>query len=1181
VGKLLALFKSRLFITLVGLLLLSLLIWFGGPYLGFGASQPLASPVARLLLIIVIVVIWAIWLQLRQMRVRGKTKQMAEEIGGQSEQQSGSDRSERSTNERTQLQGRFQEAVDTLRKNRSGGKNLYALPWYVVIGPPGSGKSTLLQNSGLNFPLSNKFGKEAIRGVGGTRNCDWWFTDEAVFLDTAGRYTTQDSDRGADASAWGDFLNLLRKYRKRRPINGVIVAMSLSDLLTLDANGRQQHIAAIRQRLDELSKHLRIGVPAYLVFTKCDLVAGFTEFFDDLNPELRSQVWGMSFPVDKTMDGTAAKQFLEEFNLLLERLNTRILDRLHSERDPARRALILSFPQQLGALREIARQFVEGVFTGHQYDTPLLLRGAYFTSGTQEGTPIDRMMGAVARTFGLDASRLHAPGASSRTFFVERLLKDVLFRESGFAGTNPKLERQKILLQAASYIGVLLVCAVLIFGLASSYRRNGTYLTEVQTALQKYPSKGDLSLAPNQQAYFAMVLERLEALSNAVDVADQHRKDVPLLMRFGLYQGNAVGDEVRDAYYRELNGVLLPGVASQFRAGLTTNAGDPQLLYYYLKGYLMLGEPKHLDHDELVSLASIEWRRLFPRDPVLQKALSKHFDALVSHEGRLRPLALDKTLVEQARNTLRTADLPTLIYGNIKLTADSGNFPPLRLDKALGLLGNVYRRKSGAALSDPIPALFTQPAFKFEVDKGIDQAVTQFAADDWVFGATKIDSLEKARLAQQVLLLYQQDYIKAWDAVLADLELQPISNIQDASSIASKLSGPNSPMKLLLKVVRDNTNDLMREPAEGAGGKAADAVANAAEQLAKRKATQSALSRALANAGAAGGGGDATAASEKPGQAISEHFEQINKLSDGPAGAAPIDQTLQVLDQLSKTLLTMGDFSNAAGQPNPQLLMAQQQASQLPPPASEWFAALTGKSQALVASGTKGALDDQFQQAVAKDCADFTRGRYPFNQASNNDIPLQNFGELFGYGGRFDSFYNQTLSKLIDASGRNWQWKTGPGAVSGSAGMLAQMQHADAIKQMFFRNGATPEVDFTLLTPVLDPGIGKLVISVDGQKYEYQPGGQTNVSMKWPGPQPGTVSISAYDQAGTLLTTFDYHGDWAFFRALQAANLQKQSDLRFVATFNFGGKMAKVTIQANNLKNPFLSSALKTFQCGG
>ena len=80
-------------------------------------------------------------------------------------------------------------------KARRDGAGLYDLPWYMIIGPPGAGKTTVLVNSGLNFPLAEKFGKEALRGVGGTRSCDWWFTDQAVLLDTAGRYTTQDSNQ--------------------------------------------------------------------------------------------------------------------------------------------------------------------------------------------------------------------------------------------------------------------------------------------------------------------------------------------------------------------------------------------------------------------------------------------------------------------------------------------------------------------------------------------------------------------------------------------------------------------------------------------------------------------------------------------------------------------------------------------------------------------------------------------------------------------------------------------------------------------------------------------------------------------------------------------------------------------------------------------------------------------------
>ncbi|UGB39156.1 type VI secretion system membrane subunit TssM [Frateuria soli] len=1167
-AKLLSLLKSAWFVTLIGVLLLSVLVWLGGPYLGIGDAQPLASPVARLLLIMLIVLAWGAWLQVQALRARSKANKMSGELAGQGGAAPAEGGDNHSAGERSQLQGRFAEAIEMLRKHRRG--NLYALPWYVVIGPPGSGKSTLLQNSGLNFPLSERFGKEALRGVGGTRNCDWWFTDEAVFLDTAGRYTTQDSDRSADASAWGEFLKLLRRYRKRRPVNGVIVAMSLSDLMVLDEAARQDHARAIRRRLDELTEHLKIGVPVYLVLTKCDLVAGFGEFFDDMNPELRSQVWGVSFPLGKTMDGSAAKAFADEYRLLLDRLNTRTLDRLHTERDRGRRAAVLSFPQQLASLGETARQFVEGVFAGHAYGTPPLLRGVYLTSGTQEGTPIDRMMGAVARTFGLDAARVNPQGAQRRTFFVERLLREVLFRESGLAGTNPAIERRKVAVQLAAYAGMALFTVLLCFGFATSYARNRAYLGQVQDALKGYPAGIDLPASATPKEYFAKVLDRLEALS-AVRKTATPEGGAPMSMRLGLYQGKAVGEDLQAAYLRELNALLLPGVGAQFRGGLAASASDPQALYYYLKGYLMLGEPRHLDADELGALANLEWRKVFPDEPVLQQALARHFQALVEEPGQLRALSLDAALVEQARTTLRTADLSTLVYGSMKLSAESAG-KPLQLDKELGLLGNVFRRQSGKPLSEPLPAVFTQPVFAIEADKGVEEAVRQFAADDWVFGAEPIDALAQARLSRQVLALYEADYIKAWDALLGDLQLQPAASIQDASTIAAKLSGPSSPLKSLLKLVRDNTSDMLRAPAPDAGDKALDAARDAAA----KKATQNALGRALAKAG-----GGAAADEAPPGSVISAHFDTLNKLGDGASGAAPIDQTLAALDQLSKTLLTMTDFSDAAGQPNPQLLMAQQAAAQLPPPVSGWVASLTGKSQALVASGTKGALDEQFQQAASQDCAAFTEGRFPFSPNSRNDIPVQNFGEMFGYGGRYDGFFKQTLAKLVDTSGRTWRWKSGPGAVSGSASMLAQMQLADSIKQMYFRNGSpTPEVGFTLLAPVLAPGIGRFAIVIDGQTFDYKPGGSTSMAMNWPGPTPGQVKVSAWDTSGNLLSSYDYQGDWAFFHALQAAKLSRQSDLRYQANFDFGGRAVQLVVQASNLKNPFLNTQVQRFRCG-
>ena len=99
-----------------------------------------------------------------------------------------------------------------------------------------------------------------MRGVGGTRNCDWWFTDEAVLIDTAGRYTTQERTAAVDASAWDGFLALLRKSRPRRPINGVLLTVSIQDLLQQTPAERKDHAAKLRARMQEL--HEKLGVRA-------------------------------------------------------------------------------------------------------------------------------------------------------------------------------------------------------------------------------------------------------------------------------------------------------------------------------------------------------------------------------------------------------------------------------------------------------------------------------------------------------------------------------------------------------------------------------------------------------------------------------------------------------------------------------------------------------------------------------------------------------------------------------------------------------------------------------------------------------------------------------------------------------------------------------------------------------
>jgi type VI secretion system protein ImpL len=312
IAKLLGLVFNRWVLMAVLLLAVSLVVWIAGPLIGLtdraGRSWfPLEPERARWITIAAIAALMGIVVAWRAWRAKRGNAAVVNQLMAQP----AGDRKEAESADMLAVRQRFEKALLTLRRARFGagggvlagwkaklnGRYLYELPWYLIIGAPGSGKTTALRHSGLKFPLADVAGEDAIRGVGGTRNCDWWFTDQAVLIDTAGRFTTQDSDRENDRSTWSGFLAMLKRTRPRQPLNGVLVTVSVSDLLTRTLAERRQYAATVRQRLQELHEGLGIHFPIYLLVTKADLLAGFTDYFATLDKDQRATPWGATFPV--------------------------------------------------------------------------------------------------------------------------------------------------------------------------------------------------------------------------------------------------------------------------------------------------------------------------------------------------------------------------------------------------------------------------------------------------------------------------------------------------------------------------------------------------------------------------------------------------------------------------------------------------------------------------------------------------------------------------------------------------------------------------------------------------------------------------------------------------------------------------------------------------------------------
>jgi type VI secretion system protein ImpL len=1161
-----SLLKNRALLVALGLLLLALIMWFAGPYFAFADVKPLESSVARLVGILFLMTLYAAYVSFRHFRIVRKNQRLAEEVSEQaSSTEQDASGSGSASGEAARLAKRFEEALQewkTLRK----GAGLYDLPWYVIIGPPGAGKTTVLRNSGLNFPLTQKFGKEALRGVGGTRSCDWWFTDQAILLDTAGRYTTQDSDQSADSAAWVAFLQLLRKSRPRQPINGVIVAMSAADVLTLDEHGREQHSRAIRKRLDELSNHLRIEFPVYFLLTKCDLIAGFGALFDELGEEARAQVWGTTFALDLTESGRAAESFASEFERLLERLQQHIVPRMQSERDPRRRLASLAFPQQMALLKPILNDFLKQTFDASEFDRKVLLRGVYFTSGTQEGTPIDRLLGSVARVFGFDAFSAPVAAVKARTYFIKHLLKSVIFEEAGLAGVNRKLQLRKLAVHYAAYVACGVVLFFGVIGLLVSYGANASYIDDVSHAAADL--KSTEIAAGTTGLPLEAFLPRLDVLRNIVDAAEKYKPSVPLRMRMGLYRGKLIGQAARDAYTREDNGIMPPFLAARFAQELPASVSTPDRLYEFLKGYLMLADATHREVTSLRVLGNTEWRRMYPSDAVTALRVSDHLEQLFVDGDHLTSQPVDKNAVEQARSALRNASLALLMYDRLKLSYADDPTRAIRLDVSAGSGAPlVLVRRSGKLLSDPVPPLYTRPVFDEINAVGKYRLVKQFADDSWVFGRSVFDIARGRQLIYDVLDVYEQDYINYWDGLLKDVMLKPTGNVQDLRQVLSIVSSPASPLKGLLRIADEQTALLSTGSAERS-----KLLATAQDHLQLQV-----LSKTL---------GTDKNAPRVPGTKVATHFAAIHTLMTGTPGQTPLDQILTLLARTHDELQSIGsglgetsalDALTKSGQADA-LQGLQLAAKQLPPPVNDMIGQFGTRTVAVASTQAHVDLARRYTEQVSGECQKLVAGRYPLAHGSLNDVPLEDFTQIFGPTGAFEKFFHDNLEPLVDTSSSPWRWRPGAAPIGGSAALLRQFELVRTIRNEFFKDGvSSAQARFTLLPDTLDASTSRFTLTVQGQTLEYRHGPQRSQEFVWPG-----ASAEAgfnFETASGTSSGPGLQGPWSWFHLLDAAQIERISDTRYRITFASGGHSIRLILEAASSRNPFGQNPFAGFRC--
>ncbi len=1181
--------KQGWFISLLGVIVLSAIIFFVLP-LFFGDYEKINLIIY--ISIAVIFTIWAIIYLVKYLKARKKNKELLEDIA---EDEPEVDPVQMQVDDELGvLQGRLGEALTELQgskfKTHNGdSKYLYQLPWYVIIGPPGSGKTTLLKNSNLDSPLSDKFGREAISGVGGTRNCDWWFAEEAVLLDTAGRYTTQDSNKEVDQKAWLGFLSMLKKNRPRRPINGIIIAISLDELLT--SQRLLKHAKEIRKRLQELYEQFNLTLPVYLTITKSDLLSGFSEFFYDLEKDERSQVWGITFTEDNKALSTPLPLVEAELNELEEQLHKKVVYKLEKEIDLERRKKIYAFPQQFGSIKKTVNSFVDEIFSSSRYQHEILLRGIYFTSAEQTGTPIDKLLSTLSHVFGFEQKPSTPFQSVGKSYFINNLLNKVIFQEADLVGVDEKHENRKRWFQRTALATALLTTLTGAGLWFTSYTKNNSYTDIVfkntetlKETLENSREKDDLVTA-------TAILNRARNLATP---------QPELLATLGLDQKERLISEANNTYHDLLKSRLLPQIVKVLEEELLNNKTSTANLFKSLKSYLILSA-NHDEHfsankDLIKEIVKKAWYRDYATSlsPEQLSALGQHMNVLLETRPTQLPQPLDKALISQTRAILETSKLSGLIYNQVKSQLlSSSKLPSFVLAGSRGVVPNarsVFQRKSGTPLEEGIPGFYTYNGYR-EFRKVSGDLVESFLADNWVLG----NELAKVNLVDtqlEVVGLYLEEYQDEWNNLLQDVKIKSPSSLKHAAEITNILADPvQSPITRLLDEVVKQT--YLSKPLEDAASPGGAVGGKVAKQTAKQLGYI-----AAANTGRIGQILESSIstddleslAKKKTGKSfdiVSAQFYKIRRLRSEEGGQT-FNDAIKRLDGLSTSLrILTGTLADEMRNEQQRTVANDLEtlktiALRQPAPLGAWLLEVRAEIVSLLSGNVKGILNTQWKTNISSFCQGKLQGRYPLQHNSPKDIAIDDFSEFFGPNGRIEVFFKQNLASSIDRTSSIWKWRgTGPSPISDET--LSQFQRADRIKKSFFPRGSQiPTISFTIKPVKISDNLSRVTLDVDGTSLVYENGRANPVAMKWPGPKhAGYVSLESDNADTGASSSGSKEGPWAIYQMFtRKGRLIKKDDHTYRLIFKEGLNYIEFQVSTTSSDNSFnMLSDLTKFRC--
>ncbi|HEY0007055.1 MAG TPA: type VI secretion system membrane subunit TssM [Pyrinomonadaceae bacterium] len=1184
----------------------SLLVWFVGPEFGMGYAYQIII-IALLLLTLPFVILINYYRKRRaaaaEAAAAGAVAEGATEAPPAGKKGKGSHAPTRVYEE---LASGAEEAVQWLRSSRLGGKKsseaVYALPWFMIAGPPASGKSTLLLSSGFDFqtlPSQRSAEQHLVRP---TRSCEWRVTDSALLLDTTGRYQTE----GPARDEWAALAETIKKYRQNRPLDGLLVAVNTRALLMSNETEIEQQAKILRGRLDEILHSMKMRFPVYLIFTEADAVEGFQEFFRAFNSNGRAQVWGATIPLEKSMNAHAL--FDAEFDLLYDALMRKRLMRLSIPEQPADQLRIFDFPFRFGEARSKLGLFTSALFRPNPFSESPLLRGFYFTAslGTGEAKAAQSTLPIPAD----EGSDGEAPSESSaahsvgKAFFTHRFFKEVLLRDKDLAASFQAAKKKPIRLRSVLLAVAALLLVLLTAGMVVSFFANRSLVLEARERGERVDeiTRGDIGKDPASKspAEARIEIEAVDQLRETLaQLDDYNRNSPPFYMRFGLYSGNNVMPALRTIYFdsveqrfkkptvaaleRDLRAFAAGNPTATVNAGGTSSSstasssssasGAPTASapsqedilgrhYDLLKAYLMLGQPERVEPTFLASQLADYWKKFSPSEMETASQLQLNFFARQIASEDAPHIKVDDKLVAQVRQKLAAYPAVNRFYKRLT-TEINAQTQPVSLDSVLegrnrGILVGVYT----------VPGSYTIEGYREHVRPKMETAAEEISKEDWVMGSTASEAKDQSADIGKLQNMYFRDYADQWRKFVRGISVREYKSKDDAVEALKAFSSSDSPMERVAVAVEHHTNFSAKPKSTSWWGWFKSFFTSSESEETGGASEPEKEFRPLIKFAAQGGKTESTP--------LTQYRAALRSVLD------PLEGTSQSqLEQTSKALLTgkdelglqkaeqqvnglIGDFKNTSAGSDAALLLKQ--------PLDNLRALLYGSGYTQI---EKTWRDQIYPKARALESG------FPFTDAGESSVTdLSKF--LNPVNGQFTVFFNTQLAPSFEDVNGEWKLKES-GAVKFSDDFVKYINNVRRLREALFPGGGQqPEVRYGIeLQPQPSTDI---TVEIDGQRVET--GGTKSASFVWPA-RPGSqtggvirVMQNSTSAAGVGATTTaggasqeippkTFSGEWGLFKMFTAGSPSKTGENQFALLWNVGSVPVRATLRPSSATNPF------------